>query len=391
MAEAVRTGVHFMQGNRACAEGAIAAGCRFFAGYPITPSSEIAEHMARRLPQVGGVYAQMEDELASLAAVLGASNAGVKAMTATSGPGFSLMLENLGLGVMLEAPCVIVNVQRTGPSTGMPTLFGQADVMQARWGSHGDYEIVAYAPGSVQEMFDLTVAAFNTAERFRTPVVVLADKEVGHMVGRVRIPPPEELEVVDRARPPVPPGDGYRPYDPEMGRKAGLPPGVPVIPNAGDGYRVHLTGLTHDERGYPLIRPEAHRRLMDRLLGKIRDNRAQIVRLERDGVEEADLLVLSYGTTARAAWKGVQEARDSGLRVGFVRLITLWPFPEEAVAALSEGVRGILVVEGNYGQMVHPVREHARCPVFGCFHPGGTLISPRQVLEGILEMDRKTR
>ncbi|HIC94371.1 MAG TPA: 2-oxoacid:acceptor oxidoreductase subunit alpha, partial [Anaerolineae bacterium] len=234
-----------MLGDEACAEGAIAAGCRFFAGYPITPATEIAERMSRRLPEVGGIYIQMEDELASMAAVLGASWAGVKAMTATSGPGFSLMMENLGLGIMLETPCVLVNVQRGAPSTGLPTLVGQGDMMQARWGSHGHYEIIALAPSSPQELFDLTIRAFNLSEKYRTPVLVMTDAEVGHMTEKVVIPPPEEIEIYPRRKALVPP-DRYLPFEPDEGL-------VPPMACAGEGYRFHVTGLTHDERGYPVI------------------------------------------------------------------------------------------------------------------------------------------
>jgi len=255
---AVLSGQHFLLGDQACAEGALAAGCRFFAGYPITPSTEITEHLARRLPEVQGIFVQMEDELASMAAIVGASVAGARAMTATSGPGFSLMMENLGLAAMMEVPCVVVNVQRGGPSTGLPTLVGQADVMQARWGSHGDYEIVAYAPASPQECFDLTLKAFNTADRFRIPTLVLADEVVGHMTERVTIPPAEAIPRVERKRPRQGPEEnGFLPFRAEEDL-------IPPMVHAGEGYRVHFTGLTHDERGYPVTTGPAHHQLSAR-------------------------------------------------------------------------------------------------------------------------------
>jgi 2-oxoglutarate ferredoxin oxidoreductase subunit alpha len=278
----VLTGVHFMHGDHACAEGAIAAGCRFFAGYPITPSTEIAERMAQRLPEVGGVFIQMEDEIASIMAVLGASAAGARAMTATSGPGFSLMMESVGLAAMLEIPCVIVDVQRGSPSTGLPTLPGQADVMQARWGSHGDYEIAAYAPWSPQEMFDLTVLAFNVADRFRIPVMVMADEVVGHMVERVVIPPEDQIPRWERKRPRYPAGNGFKPFlveDEDL---------VPPMVHAGEGYRVHFTGLTHDERGYPDMSAETHHRLVTRLVEKVRRNAHQMIRYDTYALEDAE-------------------------------------------------------------------------------------------------------
>jgi 2-oxoglutarate ferredoxin oxidoreductase subunit alpha len=256
--KAVLTGAHFISGDAACAEGGLAAGCTFFAGYPITPATEVAEHMSRRLPQVGGIYIQMEDELASMAAIIGASCAGARTMTSTSGPGFSLMMENLGLAAMLETPCVVVNVQRGGPSTGLPTLVAQQDVMQARWGSHGDYEIIALSPESPQEAFELTIHAFNLSEIYRVPVVILSDEVVGHMTERVIIPTPDEIEIVPRRLPTVKP-DKYVPYYPDSD-------GVPPMAIAGQGYHVHMTGLTHDEYGYPMVTPEAQERLVRRLV-----------------------------------------------------------------------------------------------------------------------------
>jgi 2-oxoglutarate ferredoxin oxidoreductase subunit alpha len=371
------TGEHFMKGDIACAEGAIAAGCRFFGGYPITPASEVAERMSARLPAVGGDYIQMEDELASIAAVLGAANAGVKSMTATSGPGVSLMAENLGLGVITETPCVIVNVQRGGPSTGMPTLPAQGDVMQAQYGSHGDYPIVAYAPGSPQEMFDLTKKAVETAERYRTPVFVLADQTVGHMTGKVEIP--ADVARVDRPSPTGDPNPGeFQPYDNDQQ--------VPPMAAAGEGYRVHVTGLTHDERGYPDIDPETQAKMMDRMMGKIEDNKDDIVELERYRLDNAEVAVVAYGSMARSARQAVQTLREAGEQVGLLRVLTPWPFPGPTIEALAEEVEHLVVAEMNLGQYLHPVREHASCPVTGHTHPGGEIPPPAAVVDTIEEV-----
>lgn len=346
----VATGVYFTQGDIACAEGAIAAGCKFFAGYPITPASEIVEHMAWRLPQVGGVYVQMEDELGSIAAVIGASFAGVRAMTATSGPGFSLMQENIGLAVMYEAPCVIVDVMRGGPSTGQPTKMGQQDIMQAKWGSHGDYEIIALAPASVQENFDLTIEAFNLADQFRCPVIVLTDEAVGHMRERLVIPEPERIRRVGRKKPRVPP-ELYKPYEPDEDL-------VPPMAHIGDGYRIYATGLTHDEAG--LVRTdsaEAQTKLVMRLCDKIRRNRDKIVRVERLYVDDADVCIIAYGIVSRSARAAVKKAREMGIKAGMLRLITVWPFPEDEVAEVGESVKHVLVPEVNYGQIVREVER----------------------------------
>ena len=371
------TGEFFMDGDTACAEGAISAGCRFFAGYPITPATEIAERMARRLPRIGGTYIQMEDELASMAAVLGASWAGVKAMTATSGPGFSLMMENLGLGIMLETPCVLVNVQRGAPSTGLPTLVGQGDMMQARWGSHGHYEIIALAPTSPQELFDLTIRAFNLAEKYRIPVLVMTDAEVGHMTEKVVIPPPEEIEIYPRRKATVPP-DGYLPFQPDEDL-------VPPMACAGEGYRFHVTGLTHDERGYPVTDAEAQEKLVRRLIEKIRKNRDDIITLEADRLEDAEVILCSYGISARAALWPIEQARRDGLRVGYLRLITVWPFPEERIRELAGKVRAFVVPEINYGQIALEVERCAagKAEVILVPHAGGDIHDPAKVLEAI--------
>ncbi len=351
----VLTGTWFTMGDIACAEGAIAAGCRFFAGYPITPATEIAERMAYRLPQVGGVYVQMEDEIASIAAVIGASWAGFKAMTATSGPGFSLMQENIGLAAMTETPCVIVNVMRGGPSTGQPTKMGQQDVMQAKWGSHGDYEVIALAPASVQEMFDLTIEAFNYAERYRCPVMVLADETIGHMRERLVIPEPEEIEkrLVERkrAKPAIPPGE-YAPF------KADPEDLVPPMAHFGEGYHFYATGLTHDEWGRVRTdSAEVHFKLVARLCDKIRKNRDKIVRYEALWLEDADVVIIAYGIVSRPARAAVKAARKEGIKAGLLRPITLWPFPEEAVADVGERAKRVIVAEVNYGQVVREVER----------------------------------
>jgi 2-oxoglutarate ferredoxin oxidoreductase subunit alpha len=375
----VLSGEFFMQGDIACAEGAICAGCRFFGGYPITPATEVAQRMSERLPIVGGMYIQMEDELASMNAVLGAAWAGSKAMTATSGPGFSLMMENLGLGIMLETPCVLVNVQRGGPSTGLPTLVGQGDMMQARWGSHGDYSIIALAPSSPQELFDMTIDAFNLAERYRVPVLVMTDAEVGHMTEKVVIPPPDEIEIVPRRKPTVPPEE-YLPYHVEPGEW------VAPMAVAGDGYRIHTTGLTHNAKGYPATSDDsAQWPLVQRLIDKIEKNKDDIVMLEENGLDDADVAIASYGIAARTAIWPMQLARAEGIKVGMLRLRTVWPFPDETIHDLAGTVDGIVVPEINMGQIV---REVTRCAagqtqVISVPHPGGGIHDPKKVLNAI--------
>lgn len=379
MVSGVLQGSFFMDGDTACAEGAICAGCRFFGGYPITPATEIAERLAGRLPQVGGTYIQMEDEIASMNAVLGASWAGVRAMTATSGPGFSLMMENLGLGIMTETPCVLVNVQRGGPSTGMPTLVGQGDMMQARWGSHGHYEIIALAPSSPQELFDLTIRAFNLAEKYRTPVLVMTDETVGHMTERVVIPPPQEIERYERRRPKVPPGDGYLPFRPD-------PDGVPPMACAGDGYRIHMTGLTHDEQGYPdAVSVEVQRQLVERLIYKIRANWRDIIQLQEDQVAGAEVVVVAYGISARTAARPVRMAREMGLKVGLLKLVTVWPFAEDRIRALASQVKAFVVPEVNMGQVALEVERCAagQAETILVPHAGGGLHQPHDILDAI--------
>jgi 2-oxoglutarate ferredoxin oxidoreductase subunit alpha len=372
----------FINGDDACAEGAISAGCRFFAGYPITPATEIAERMSRRLPQVGGVYIQMEDEIASMNAVLGASWAGQKAMTATSGPGFSLMMENIGLGAMLETPCVVVNIQRAGPSTGLPTLVAQQDMMQARWGSHGEYEIIALAPSSPQEIFNLTITAFNLSEEYRVPVLVMSDAVVGHMSEKVAIPEIAPESLCRRRQPEVAPEE-YKPYDDSYGL-------VPPMAMAGQGYRFHATGLTHDEMGYPASTPEAQDKLVRRLVDKIRLNRQKIIRYRETMMEDADIVVCAYGITARIAGYAVRLAREEGIRAGLLQLITVWPFAEARIRELASQARAFVVPEINYGQIALEVERCAggRAATRLVPHMGGDVHPPETILQAIREATR---
>ncbi len=375
----ILTGAHFWDGDYACAEGAIAAGCRFFAGYPITPSTEIAERISQRFPYIGGTFIQMEDELASMAAILGASWAGTKAMTVTSGPGFSLMQENIGLGVMTETPCVVVDVQRGGPSTGLPTLTGQQDMMQARWGSHGDYEIIALSPASPQECFDLTITCFDLAERYRVPVLFMMDECVGHMTEKVVVPEPDKIKPVAR-RWYRREKEKYRPFKPD---KDGVPPMV----KAGRDYRIHITGLTHDERGYPVINAECQKWCVTRLVNKIRDNADKIIMLEEYQIEDAEVVVVAYGISARVAFKAIADARGKGVKVGMLRLITIWPFPEKRVAQLAEKVRAFVMPEINLGQVFLELQRvvAGRCLTKHVPHCGGWVHDPQDIFSAIME------
>ncbi len=373
----LKPGAHFLQGNEAVAEAAIIAGCRFCAGYPITPASEILERLAELLPQVGGVFIQMEDEIAALMAVVGASWAGAKAMTATSGPGFSLMQEGIGYAFMTETPCVIVNVQRLGPATGQATKAGQGDVMQARWGTHGDYEAIVLSPNSAQEMFDLTIKAFNLSERYRTPVVILADEIVAHMRELVNVPPLDRIEIVNREKPA---GD-----EPAFGGRL-----VPPMPSVGSGYNVTVTGSTHDERGIrDTTSYEVHRRLVRRLIDKIRRNVDNIVDVDAYGLEDCEIGLVSYGCTSRSAYEAVGLARLEGIAVGHVRLRTLWPFPDKPVRALAERAKTVFVPEMNLGQIVYEVRR----AVGGLANVlsinkvgGGEMITPEEILIKLKEL-----
>jgi 2-oxoglutarate ferredoxin oxidoreductase subunit alpha len=369
--------VRLWEGNHLVAEAAILAGCRFFAGYPITPSSEIAEYMAVRLPQVGGTFIQMEDEIASMGAIIGASLAGVKSMTATSGPGFSLKQENLGYACMAEIPVVVVDVMRGGPSTGLPTHPSQMDVMQARWGTHGDHWIIALAPAFIHEIFWATVRAFNLSEKLRIPVILLLDEILAHMHEGFRLPDSSEIEIVDRAKPTVPP-DRYFPYDESQGD-------VPPLAAFFSGYRFNITGLNHDKSGFPTTNPEIIQRDMERQRRKIERHLDEILWWDEHELEGAELAVIAYGSIGRSAHAAVDRARALGIRAGLFRPITLWPFPEKRVAALAEQVRTILVPEMNMGQLVLEVERVAagRCDVVPLGKVGGIPIDPPEILEAI--------
>ncbi|MGD8384226.1 MAG: 2-oxoacid:acceptor oxidoreductase subunit alpha [Lysobacterales bacterium] len=372
-----------LQGNKACALGAVAAGCRFFAGYPITPSSEIAENLSRELPLVDGVFIQMEDEIASMAAVLGASLGGVKSMTATSGPGFSLKQENLGYAALAEVPCVIANVMRGGPSTGMPTRPSQGDIMQSRWGTHGDHPVIVLAPASVEEVYRQTVRAFNLAEEFRVPVVVLYDEAIGHLVDTVELPPPGTLDIIERKWAEGP-AEGFEPY------RAGED-GVPPMPRPGDGYRTHTTGLTHKESGFPTQVPTEVTRVTKRLLEKIERQRDRIEQFESVHCDDAEILVVAIGIAARASERAVNMARQRGIKAGLLRPVTLWPFPENELRRLAAGAGHVLVPEMNAGQLILEVQR--LCPdsvtVTGLNRFDGEPTRPDEVLAKIEELSHE--
>ena len=376
-------GAKLVQGNEACAEGAIAAGCRFFAGYPITPSSEIPERLSIYLPQVDGVYIQMEDEIASMGAIIGASLAGAKSMTATSGPGFSLMQENLGYACIAEVPCVVVNVMRGGPSTGLPTYPAQGDVMQARWGTHGDHPIIALCPSSVMECFTLTIQAFNYSEKYRTPVILLMDEVVGHMREKVVFPEPGQYEIVDRVKPSVPP-EWYLPYEDTSF-------GVPPMGIFGEGYRYHVTGLIHDIRGFPTLRQDEIEPFLLRLFRKISTHFDDIQMVESFQIDDADLVLIAYGCVARSAHRAMVEARAQGLKVGLMRLITLWPFPRRFVEPLTKAKKTLLVPEMNMGQISREVKRvnQGMTTVLTLNKIDGTIIHPKEILAKIREEMKK--
>ena len=361
-----------MQGNEACAEGAIAAGVNFFAGYPITPSTEIAETMAKLLPQHGGKFVQMEDEIASMGAILGASLAGAKAMDATSGPGFALKQELIGYAACAEIPCVLVDVQRVGPSTGQPTAPSQADVMQARWGTHGDHPIIALAPWSVRETYDVTVMAVNYAERFRTPVILLMDEVVGHL--REKVVLPDHVDVYPRRQPKKTRAEGYEPFTPDEDL-------VPNVADFGKGYHIHVTGLIHDDTGFPVGSPAITEQSIRRLHEKIDRAGEEIIHTECSFMDDAEYAVVAFGGTARTAYEAVRAARARGEKVGLVRLITIWPFADKAIAALAQKVKGILVAEMNYGQVVGEVRRAAAgaCPVELCGKYNMQAFEPQEI------------
>ncbi|TAK52750.1 MAG: 2-oxoacid:acceptor oxidoreductase subunit alpha [Bacteroidetes bacterium] len=376
----VLTGAHFIDGDHACCEGAIAAGCRFVAGYPITPSTEVVERIAERFPLIGGIFIQMEDEIASSIAIQGAVWGGKKAMTVTSGPGFSLMMEHIGYAAMTETPCVFVDVQRAGPSTGLPTQPAQGDMMQARWGSHGDYSIIALSPNSPQECFDLTIKAFNLAERYRVPVMFMMDECVGHMTERVIIPPADQINVFERDFYKGP-KEEFLPYH-TNGKL------IPPMVKAGDGYNIHVTGLTHDERGYPNITVATQEKLIPRLINKIKMNADTIADYREDQVEGADIVVVTYGITSRTAIPAIEQARKEGLKVGHLRLIVVWPFPEKLIREIASEASAFVVPELNQGQIVYEVERCAagKVPVELVPHVGGTVHNPKDIYNAIMKM-----
>ncbi|MFH1090145.1 MAG: 2-oxoacid:acceptor oxidoreductase subunit alpha [Pseudomonadota bacterium] len=378
------SGLRLIQGNEACAEGALMAGVRFYAGYPITPSTEIAEVLAYRLPAHDGVFIQMEDEIASLGAVIGASLAGLKAMTATSGPGFSLMQEHIGFACMAEAPCVVVNVMRLGPSTGLPTAPSQGDVQQARWGAHGDHPIIVLCPWSVKECLTLTVRAFNLSEKYRLPVILLMDEVVGHMRENIVLPEPEELEIFNRLTPTMPP-EWFIPYEDTA-------TGVPPMSVFGDGYRHHITGLYHDVRGFPTLREDEVEQLFTRLFRKISENFHDIQTVDTFMLEDADMAVIAYGSVARSAKRAVLEAREKGYKAGMLRLITIWPFCRQAVESLLPRCRTLVVPEMNLGQISREVKRvnQGRAEVRTVNRVLGRLIRPEEILAAFEESGHET-
>ncbi len=368
-----------LQGNEAFCEGAILAGIRFFAGYPITPSSEIAETMSRRLPTLGGKFIQMEDEIASMGAIIGASLAGLKSMTATSGPGFSLKQENIGYASFTEVPCIIVDIQRGGPSTGLPTYVSQADVMQANWGSHGDYPIIAVSPSSVQECITYTILAVNLSEKYRVPVVLLSDEVTGHMREKVEIPLAEEIELIERKRPTCPP-DKYKPYEE-------VEDFIPPLANFGEGYRFHITGLTHNEWGKPAMDPVSTHKLLTRLKNKIAKNLKDICKYETLYCEDAEKIVVAYGITYRVAKSAVLQAREKGIKVGLFKLITVWPFPEEQFKQICCKAKQFIVPELNQGQLIGEIMKYAPkdAEVIGVNRYDGQIMEPEQIYKTIIK------
>jgi len=369
-----------LQGNEAIVEGALRSGCRFFAGYPITPATEISELLSVRLPAVDGTFIQMEDEIASMGAVIGASMAGVKAMTATSGPGFSLMQENLGYAVIAEIPCVLVNVMRGGPSTGLPTFPSQSDVMQARWGTHGDHPIIVLSASTVRECYDITIQAFNLSEKFRNPVIVLIDEVVAHMREKMVLSDRDEVKIVNRVKPTVPP-EWYIPFE-------DTPSGVPAMANFGEGYRYHVTGLTHDVRGFPTSRPDEIGPFINRLFRKISQHLPEIQTAEFYETDDAEITVIAYGAVARSAKRAVREARERGLRVGLLKLVTIWPFVRSAVEKALQTSKILIVPEMNMGQISREVKRVNRgiARVVSLNKVDGTIITPEEILNRIIEV-----
>lgn len=371
-----------MQGNEACVEGAIAAGMRFYAGYPITPSTEIAELSAAKLPKVGGKFIQMEDEIASMGAVIGASLAGLKAMTATSGPGFSLKQENIGFACLTEVPCVIVNVQRGGPSTGLPTSPSQSEIMQARWGTHGDHPIIVISPSTVKEVYDMTIRAFNLSEKYRVPCILLMDEVVAHMREKVELPEKLSVEIVNRKKPESTLCN-YKPYKDYDGD------GIPPMASFGDGIPFHVTGLIHDETGFPSTNPIVTENLINRLMNKIYNNVDDIVEYEMIYTKDADTIIVTFGSTARSALRAVRLLRQEGHRVGMLRLKTIWPFAHKALKELTQtDAKNLIVAEMNYGQLIETINASAdgEFKVYGLNKFNGELITPQEVMDKVREV-----
>lgn len=370
--------IKLVQGNEACSMGALAAGATFFAGYPITPSTEIAEYMARKLPAMGRKFIQMEDEIASAGAILGASAMGHKAFTATSGPGFSLMQELIGYAAISELPIVIINVMRAGPSTGLPTLPSQGDVQQARWGTHGDHSIIALSPGSVTEAYYTTINAFNLAEKYRTPVILLMDEKIGHMRERFDVPADEKPEIIDR-----PKKSGSGPYLPYENTADGVPPFVAF----GQGERYHITGLTHNEKGFYSSAPKVVETAIRRIHDKIENNVETIWQDEEMQLEDAEILLVAYGSIGRSAQEAVIELRQEGIKAGLLRPITLWPFNEAKLAKLCQGKKAVIVPEMNLNQYGREIaRAAAGIPVYPLGRVDGDIITPAQIIAKVKEV-----
>ncbi len=370
-------GYKLVQGNEACVAGALAAGMRFFAGYPITPSTEIAEISAQKLPQVGGKFIQMEDELASMAAIIGGSLAGLKSMTATSGPGFSLMQENIGYAAIAEIPCVIVNVQRGGPSTGMPTSPAQGDIMQAKWGTHGDHPAISLTPNSVQETYDYTIKAFNIAEKYRTPVILLMDETIGHMREKLKFRDPSEIEVINRKKPTCKPEE-YVAYKPDEDM-------IPKMASFGEGYRYHVTGLTHDETGFPTNNNGISGNLVKRIVDKVEKNIDDITYYEEYKMDDAEIVIIAFGGVSRAVKSAIDDMRNNNIKAGMFRPITIWPFLEKQINEVGDKAKIIYVAEMNLGQYFLEVDRIAgkKCPVKKINKINGELITPKEIIEAV--------
>jgi len=381
----VLTGVYYIDGDVASGFGALAAGCKFIAGYPITPSTEAAEAFARVAPKGDAIFIQMEDELASVSAVVGAVWGGVKSMTITSGPGYSLMMETFGFAAMLETPLVLLNIQRGGPSTGVPTKTGQADMMQSRWGSHGDYEIIAIAPDSPQELFDYTIKAFNLAEKYRCPVMIMSDECVGHMTEKVIIPEADKIELTPRRLYDGPPEE-YLPFAPDDDL-------IPKMVNAGAGYNLYVSGRVHNEKGHPVDNKDFKTKYIRRLVDKIRVNKDKIIEIKEENTDDAEVVIVSYGISSRVAVRGIELAREKGIKVGSLRLITVWPFPDEKINEIAKSVKAFVVPEINYGQIVYEVERcaHGKANVVLVPHGGADVHNPDDICDAIVSAAKEKR